>query len=140
MKKKLALLSLVAICLCFFTACKAKPLPNGMDDEAVLTAAREVVTLLQQEQWQQVYDLMREDGQEKSSLQQLEEYMQNIVQKYGQYQKETDSMLTAQTLEDGEDYATAVLYCKHEKKRMVYRIAFSTDMQLMGFEITKQGF
>ena len=45
-------------------------------------------------------------------------------------------MATGQTLDDtGEEYATAVFYCKHEKKDVLYRIAYDLDMNLMGLEI-----
>ena len=48
-------------------------------------------------------------------------------------------MATGQKLKDtGEEYGTAVLYCKHEKKTVMYRVAFSTEMELMGIEAKVQ--
>ena len=59
------------------------------------------------------------------------------LDKAGTYVKEEEAMATGQTLKDtGEEYGTAVLYCKHEKKNLMYRVAFSTGMELMGIQIT----
>ena len=35
----------------------------------------------------------------------------------------------------GEECPPAVFYCKHSKKDVVYRIAFDTDMVMIGLEI-----
>ena len=52
---------------------------------------------------------------------------------------EIEAMATGQTLKDtGEEYGTAVFYCKHEKKSVIYRIAYSTDMELMGVQVKIQ--
>ena len=61
--------------------------------------------------------------------------MNSAVEKAGTFEKEEDSMVTGQKLDSGEEYATAVFYCKHSEKDVVYRIAFDTDMVLMGLEI-----
>ena len=53
--------------------------------------------------------------------------------------KEDDALATGQTIKDsGEEYGTAVLYCKHEKKSIMYRVAFSTGLELMGVEVKVQ--
>ena len=48
-------------------------------------------------------------------------------------------MTTCQKLKaTGEEYGTAVFYCKHEKKNVLYRIAYSVEMELMGVEVKVQ--
>ena len=65
--------------------------------------------------------------------------MEEHLSKAGAYQKEDEAMATGQALKDtGEEYGTAVLYCKHEKKSVIYRVAYSTDMELMGIQVKIQ--
>ena len=134
-KKSLCILALV--CLLLLAGCSGKPLPEGMEEDAVLDAGREIVALLNGGDWQEVYDLLRSDARETSSPEGSQSYMEERLEKAKAYVKETDAMATGQKLKDtGEEYGTAVLYCKHEKKSVMYRIAYSTGMELMGIEVT----
>ena len=138
MKKRLLLPAAVLACLLLLSGCKVSgnPLPQGMEEEAVLSQGREVVTLLNGEGWQEVYDLLRSDAKETSSPEAIQSYMAQRLDKAGAYKSEDEAMATGQKLKDtGEEYGTAVLYCKHEKKSVIYRVAYSTDMELMGIEI-----
>lgn len=129
----LALLLLLPVC-----ACSGNPLPEGMEESQVLDAGREVVELLNGEKWQEVYDRLRADGQATCTPDDIRSLMEETLAKAGDIVRETDAMATGQTLDSGEAYASAVFYFKHEKKRVYYRIAFSTDMELMGFEVGVQ--
>ena len=138
MKKRVFLLPAVLACLFLLSACKVSgnPLPQGMEEETVLAQGREVVALLNGEGWQEIYDLLRSDARETSSPEAIQAYMAQRLDKAGAYQSENEAMATGQKLKDtGEEYGTAVLYCKHEKKSVIYRVAYSTDMELMGIEI-----
>ena len=139
MKKRLILLAAVLTVLCLLSGCKVSgnPLPEGMEEETVLEQGREVVAQLNGGEWQAVYDALREDAKETSSPEAIQAYMEEFLDKAKAYEKETDAMATGQKLKDtGEEYATAVFYCKHEKKNLMYRVAYSTDMELMGIQVT----
>lgn len=141
MKKRLALLAAVLGMLFLLSGCKVSgnPLPEGMEEDAVLDAGRELVTLLNEGDWQEVYDRLRSDAQATSSPEAIQSYMEERLNKAGAYTREEEAMTTGQTIKDtGEEYGTAVLYCRHEKKSIVYRVAFSTDMELMGIEARVQ--
>ena len=138
MKKRLVLLAAVLGMLFLLSGCKVSgnPLPEGMEEETVLSEGREVAALLNGEGWQEVYDLLRDDAKETSSPEAIRDYMRERLDKAGAYQSEEEAMATGQKLKDtGEEYGTAVLYCKHGKKSVIYRIAYSTDMELMGIEV-----
>lgn len=138
MRKRALLLALALGLLLTLSGCKVSgnPLPEGMEEETVLEQGREVVALLNGEGWQEVYDLLRSDAKETSSPEAIQSYMAQRLDKAGAYKSEDEAMATGQTLKDtGEEYGTAVLYCKHEKKSVIYRVAYSTDMELMGIEI-----
>ena len=141
MRKKFALALAVLSTLLLLSGCKVSgnPLPEGMEEETVLEQGREVVAMLNGGEWQEVYDLLRPDAQETSSPETIQSYMEERLEKAKAYVKETEAMATGQKLKDtGEEYGTAVLYCKHEKKSIMYRVAYSVDMELMGVEAKVQ--
>lgn len=136
MRKKLILLPVILAAL-LLTGCKVSghPLPEGMEEEMVLEQGREIVALLSKGDCQGVFDRLRPDSQAGASLEDFQAAMDKNLEKAGGYEKESEAMATGQTIKaTGEEYATAVFYCKHEKKNVMYRVAFSTDMELMGVE------
>ena len=138
MKKRLLSLAL-ALLLLLPSGCRVSghPLPEGMEEETVLEQGREIAALLNSGDWQEVYDRLRDDAKATSSPEAIQAYMEERLSKAGAYQKEDEAIATGQTLEGtDEEYGTAVLYCKHEKKSLMYRIAYSTDMELMGIQVT----
>lgn len=139
--RKIALMLAVLGALLLLSGCKVSgnPLPEGMEEETVLEQGREVVAMLNGGEWQEVYDLLRSDAQETSSPEAIQDYMAERLEKAKAYVKETEAMATGQKLKDtGEEYGTAVIYCKHEKKSVMYRVAYSVDMELMGIEVKVQ--
>lgn len=139
MKKRFALLMAVLAAMLLLSGCKVSgnPLPEGMEEKAVLEQGREVVAMLNGGEWQEVYSLLRADAQETSSPEAIQSYMEERLNKAGAYKEEDEAFATGQKIKDtGEEYGTAVLYCKHEKKDLMYRIAYSTDMELMGIQVT----
>ncbi len=135
-KKRALLLVLALGAALLLCACRGHPLPDGLEESALLETGRAVVAQLNEGDWQGVYDRMRADGRESTSPEDIQTYIQAVLDKAGAYVREDDSLTTGQTLEGtGEEYGTAVFYCKHEKKDVSYRIAFSTDLELMGFEV-----
>ena len=141
MKKRLFLLFAIAAGLVLLAGCKVSgnPLPEGMEEETVLEQGREVVAMLNGGEWQEVYSLLRADAQETSGPESIQSYMEERLDKAGAYKLETEAMATGQKIKDtGEEYGTAVFYCKHEKKSIMYRVAYSVDMELMGIEARVQ--
>ena len=138
MLKRALLLPLALGLLLSLSGCRVSgnPLPEGMDSTELLVQGREVACMLNNGSWQEIYDLLRDDAKETSSPEDIQAYMEDFLDKAGAYVSESDIMATGQKLKDtGEEYGTAVFYCKHEKKNLMYRIAYSTDMELMGIEI-----
>lgn len=142
MKKRILSLCIGLAAALLLSGCtvEGNPLPAGMDETAVLDAGREIVSDLNAGDWQGIYDQLREDAQTSTgSPAAIQAHMEYVLEKVGPYVSEEEAMATGQKLKDsGEEYATAVFYCQHEKNQAMYRIAFSADMELMGLQVTKQ--
>lgn len=142
MKKRILTL-FVGLCAAFLLcscAVEGNPLPEGMDEASVLDTGRQIITDLNAGNWQTIYDQLREDAKTATgSPEAVQAHMEAVLEKVGPYVAEEEAMATGQTLkESGEQYATAVFYCKHEKDDAMYRIAFSTELELIGLQVTKQ--
>ena len=127
----------LVLCACTVTG---NPLPDGMDETALLAAGEEIIADLNAGNWQEIFDQLREDAQTSTgSPAAIQAHMESVLAKVGPFEKLKDTMVTGQTVkETGEKYATAVFYCEHDKNQAMYRIAFSTDMELIGLQVTKQ--
>ena len=127
----------LALCSCTVTG---NPIPEGMDEAAVLAAGEEIISDLNEGNWQEIFDQLREDAQASTgSPAAIQAHMESVLAKVGPFEKLKDTMVTGQSVkETGEKYATAVFYCQHDKNQAMYRIAFSTDMELIGLQITEQ--
>ena len=137
MRKKFALLLAALAALFLLSGCKVSgnPLPEGMEGDTVLEQGREIVALLNGGDWQEVYSRLRADAQKTASPETIQSYMEERLEKAGAFKEEDEAFATGQKIkETGEEYGTAVLYCKHEKKSIMNRVAYSTDMELMGIE------
>ena len=101
MKRRWFLLCTVLMLMFLLIGCKVSghPLPEGMEEDDVLEQGREIVAMLNEGDWQGVYDQLRFDGQETSSPEAIQSYMEERLDKAGGYQRETEAMTTGQTLD-----------------------------------------
>ena len=136
MREKARALAGLLLALAVLCGCQGKPLPAGMDEETLLRNGREVAVLLAGGDYGEVLDRMREDVAAGVT----EEDIQNLVLRQtdgaGVY-KEIDSVMATGQSSDGEEYGVAVIYCSYSKKNVLFRLAFDTNYQLIGMDITR---
>lgn len=135
MRKKLAALAMALALL--LTACRGAPLPEGMEEERLLSAGREVLALLVSGDYETVQGMLRLDVAAEVSGDDLRALLLRQLDGAGVYKQIESSMVTGQS-SGGEDYGVAVLYCEFEKKDAVFRLAFDPDYALIGLEVKKQ--
>ena len=136
MRKRVLSLAVLALVL-LLCGCQGKPLPEGMEEETLLSQGREVVALLVRGDYGAVLDLMREDVAAGVKEEDIQTLVLNQTGSAGAYKEISDAMATGQS-SDGESYGVAVFYCKYEKKKVLFRLAFDSDYALIGMEIKKQ--
>ena len=113
---------------------RAHELPDGMDEDKVSSAGLAVMSQLTKGEYEEVYDALREDVREQTSADAIEEMMDTATEGRGSFKKVKDSMVTGVTDAD-EPHAIAVIGAKYDKKSVVFRIAFDTEMNLIGLDV-----
>ena len=123
------LLSLVLL-----TGCQGKALPEGMSEDALLEAGKNVMLLVVQGEYQSVLETFRSDVQETLTVEDIQPLALRQLDGAGVYRQIEKSMTTGQS-SDGEHYGVAVLYCEFSEKDILFRLAFDADMALIGMDI-----
>lgn len=137
LKKRMAALALAALLALTLAACQGKPLPAGMDEEALIARGRETVRLLVGGDYEAAADMAREDLKDAITAESLRELLLRQTEGAGAYRQIEDTMATGQTT-NGESYGVAVIYCQYSEDDVLFRLAFDPDMALIGIEIKKQ--
>ena len=131
-------LSLLTLSGCTKGTPEGTPLPEGMDEATIITEGRKVVELLVKEDYFAIVDQMRPDVAAGVAPGDIKGVMEKVVEKSGTYVEETEAMATGQkNKEAGETLAEAVIFAKHEKKQVRYRIVFDPEMNLVGLQVRK---
>ena len=71
---------------------------------------------------------------EQTSIDAIQTMMETAAEGRGSFKKVGDSMATGVTDAD-EPHAIAVIRAKYEKKSVIFRIAFDTEMDLIGLDV-----
>lgn len=139
MRTKIGLLLAMLTLAILLTACnvKGKALPDGMEEDAVLSAGLGVMDQLVSGEYDAVYDALRSDVRETTDAADIQEAMESVTDGLGEPKEVTDSMVTGVTNAD-EPHAIAVIRRKYEKKSVYFRIAFDPEMQLIGLDIQRK--
>lgn len=136
LKQKLRSAAALALTVLLLCGCSGKPLPAGMEEEALLQHGLEAVLLLAGGRYEEVLDLMREDVAAGTSAEDIQSLVIRQTDGAGTYKQIDSSMVTGQS-SNGEKYGVAAFYCEYSKKNVLYRLAFDTNYELIGLEITK---
>ena len=129
-KREYLIASLAMLLLLVLSGCKGNKLPDGMDEDKVSSAGLAVMSQLTKGEYEEVYDALRE----QTSADAIEEMMDTATEGRGSFKKVKDSMVTGVTDAD-EPHAIAVIGAKYDKKSVVFRIAFDTEMNLIGLDV-----
>ena len=120
--------------LALLTGCQGKALPEGMSEDALLEAGKDVMLLVVQGEYQTVLETFRSDVQETLTVEDIQTLALRQLDGAGVYKQIEKSMTTGQS-SDGEHYGVAVLYCEFSEKDILFRLAFDADMALIGMDI-----
>ena len=134
MKKSLCSAVGLLLCCVLLAGCQGKALPEGMDEDALLEAGKDVMLLVVQGDYETVLEQFRSDVRETIAAEDIQALALRQLDGAGVYKQIEKSMTTGQA-GDGEDYGIAVLYCQFSEKDVLFRVAFDADMTLVGIDI-----
>ena len=134
MRKKVWLFALAAVLLVILAGCRGNELPDGMDEDKVVSSGISVMRQLADGKYEEVYDSLREDVREQTSADAIRTMMETAAEGRGSFKKVKDSMVTGVTDAD-EPHGIAVIRAKYDKKSVIFRIAFDTEMHLIGLDV-----
>lgn len=134
MKKIVCSVVGLLLSLVLLTGCQGKALPEGMSEDALLEAGKDVMLLVVQGDYQSVLETFRSDVQETLTVEDIQTLALRQLDGAGVYKQIEKSMTTGQS-SDGEHYGVAVLYCEFSEKDILFRLAFDADMALIGIDI-----
>ena len=135
-KKRWAAALAAALCVLMLAGCKGKPLPDGMEEDAVLAAGEAVVQQLTDGDYSAVLAQFRSDIREGLTAEQIQTQVETATEKAGQYRKLDDTLVTGS--QEPETHGIAVIYCKYTKDSVMFRVAFDPEMELIGLEVSKR--
>ena len=117
--------------------CSGKSLPDGMTEEALIDAGREVLLLAVDGEFDTILEMMRDDVQATVTAEDIRTVVWGNVGDAGVYKQIEDSMTTGQDV-NGERVGVAVLYCDYSEDEVLFRAAFDSEMNLVGLSVQKQ--
>ena len=133
-KRKIILAALMLLLAFSLAGCRGKALPDGMDEDTVVSSGISVMRQLADGKYEEVYDLLREDVRGQTSADAIRTMMETASEGRGKFKKVKDSMATGVTDAD-EPHGIAVIRAKYDKKSVIFRIAFDTEMNLIGLDV-----
>lgn len=116
------------------TACSGEVLPDGMDEDALFNAGKDVMLLLVEGEYEAVHEMLREDQRAQFTVEDIETVVSSQLDGAGYYKQIEDHMATGQTIE-GQRYGISVLYCEFSEEDVLIRISFDEQMRLVGFAL-----
>ena len=131
MRRRVWLFVSAAVLLLLLSGCRGNKLPDGMDEDS---AGLAVMSQLTKGEYEAVYDALREDVREQTSADAIRTMMEAAAEGRGSFKKVKDSMVTGVTDAD-EPHGIAVIRAKYDKKSVIFRIAFDTEMHLIGLDV-----
>lgn len=135
--KKFVNIALSVLLLLFLTACGGETLPEGVDEETLFHAGKDVMLLLVDEEYDAVHAMLREDQRVLFSAEDIAGVVSSALDGAGIYKQIEDHIAVGQVVE-GERYAVAVLYCEFSDEDVLVRVSFDADMELVGFSLDQQ--
>jgi len=120
------------------------PLPEGMDEETVISVGQEVLDELLAGEYELILARIREDIRNQEGKQITADVIKQLADEYlvpeelGEFKEISDSVAEGVSTPDTEPHGVAVFHCKYEEEKVAFGFAFDTDMNLIGLSIARE--
>jgi hypothetical protein len=132
--KKTFLLTVSILTLAFiFAGCGAGKLPESFDETEVTDRAKEIVGLLNAQDFEAVNKETREDVRELLPADELEKALGKLISDLGAF-TEYKTVVTTGTKDQksGEEYAVVILVCSYANGSATYTVSMDKNLEIVG--------
>ncbi len=125
---------LILILGTILTGCTSTKLSEDFVEDDVKTAAEEIVTLMNDNDFEAIYNKEGSVLQGALTADGLQDAVDQLMSDAGAFEKyDSEVVMGSKDKTTKEDYAVAVLVAVYEEKKITYTISFNKDMELIGF-------
>ncbi len=118
------------------SACTSVKLADIYDEKIVTERAKEVVEMINSQDYDKVNAEIRDDLQERLTSNQLKDAIEAKLVEAGAFiEYQSISTLGQKSKTSGEDYATVVLVGKYERSTIVFTITMDSNLDIVGLYV-----
>jgi len=118
------------------SACTSVKLADIYDENIVIERAREVVEMINSQDYEKVNAEIRDDLQDRLTSNQLKDAIGAKMVEAGAFiEYQSITTLGQKSKTSGEDYATVVLVGKYEKSTVVFTISMDSNLDIVGLYV-----
>jgi len=118
------------------SACTSVKLADIYDENIVIERAKEVVEMINSQDYDKVNAEIRDDLQDQLTSNQLKDAIGAKLVEAGAFiEYPSITTLGQKSKTSGEDYATVVLVGKYEKSTMVFTITMDSNLDIVGLYV-----
>lgn len=131
---KLLFKSLLVISVLFITvACSNNELSSKFDEEEVIDKAKEVIEVINTQNYKEVIAYIRADLQAEITAEQLQEAWGDRITNAGVFKEIKNTALkTQEDPNTKEDFVTIIIQAVYEKDTLVYTLSFDEELEMIG--------
>ena len=137
--KKITVVVMCLLCVLMLSSCGKQALPKGMDEKQVIAAGEQVFALLQEDKFDEIAAMLREDIRTELGItgEKIKEQMDVDTAKSGEF-KEVEQTWTSGVNDEKDPHGIAWLECEFKEEDLVFGFAFDLEMNLIGMSINRR--
>lgn len=127
---------LLIISLFMLVGCSSNNIPEGFDEETLNQKAESIVSLLNNNQLDEVYDMFRSDIQAMITMEDLDKVISDKLGLIGEFEKISQIVITdTKDPKTSEIYAVVIIVSEHKDGKETLTISFNKSQEIVGFFI-----
>lgn len=134
MKNLLGIFTLIFMIGGILAGCGNAKLSDAFDEQNVTDTAKQIVSYMNDEDYDSITALATESLQANLSGDVLKSAVEQVCPNAGAFKDYKNVSVTGKTTDDGE-LAVVIVIAEYENQNVTYTISFNTKMELSGFYI-----
>jgi len=134
--KLIRILFILLVFLITLAACNSVKLADIYDENIVTGRAKEIVEMINSQDYDKVNAEIRDDLQDQLTASKLKDVIRAKLDEAGAFiEYPSITTLGQKSKTSGEDYATVVLVGKYEKSTLVFTITMDSNLDIVGLYV-----